>query len=309
MFDPFYSRKRGGTGPRAHDRSPHRGRARRTDRRGVDGRPRLPASPWCCPSTRRREMASILIVDDEASARSTLALLLRKRHHRVTEADGVTAAVKALVDEVFEVVVTDLRMPDGDGLDVLRASRAHCPDADVILLTAYAGWESAKEAIQLGAVGLLREGPGARRVASTGSTGRWPRTPFGERTRTSARRFGTGNGLPGLLAGSAADGAGGGRGAAGRAHERHRAHPGRVGDGQGGHRQGPPSRQRARRRTLRRDQLWRPAGRRSSSPSCSATRGEPSPGASGTPARPVRGSRRRHAPARRDRRDGAQPSR
>src|SRR5262249_49547852 len=50
----------------------------------------------------------------------------------------------------FEVVVTDLRMPDGDGLDVLRAARAH-GEADVILLTAYAGWESAKEAIQLGA--------------------------------------------------------------------------------------------------------------------------------------------------------------
>src|SRR5215470_3177775 len=42
-------------------------------------------------------------------------------------------------------------MPDGDGLDVLRAAKAHCPDADVILLTAFAGWESAKEAIQLGA--------------------------------------------------------------------------------------------------------------------------------------------------------------
>jgi DNA-binding NtrC family response regulator len=103
-------------------------------------------------------MPAILVVDDEASARSTLALLLRKRNHRVTEADGVGSAIKALAESAFEVIVTDLRMPDGDGLDVLRASRLHCPDADVILLTAYAGWESAKEAIQLGAVDYFEKG-------------------------------------------------------------------------------------------------------------------------------------------------------
>jgi len=103
-------------------------------------------------------MAAILVVDDESSARSTLALLLRKRSHRVAEADGVGVAIKALTDEPFEVIVTDLRMPDGDGLDVLRAAKAHCPDADVILLTAYAGWESAKEAIQLGALDYFEKG-------------------------------------------------------------------------------------------------------------------------------------------------------
>ncbi len=56
------------------------------------------------------------------------------------------------------MVVTDLRMPDGDGLEVLRAAKEHCPDADVILLTAYAGWESAKEAIQLGASDYFEKG-------------------------------------------------------------------------------------------------------------------------------------------------------
>ncbi len=103
-------------------------------------------------------MAAILVVDDESSARTTLALLLKKRGHRVTDADGVRAAVKALAEEAFEVIVTDLRMPDGDGLDVLRAATAHCPEADVILLTAFAGWESAKEAIQLGAFDYFEKG-------------------------------------------------------------------------------------------------------------------------------------------------------
>jgi DNA-binding NtrC family response regulator len=103
-------------------------------------------------------VASILVVDDEPAARSTLALLLRKRGHRLTEAEGVAEAVKRLTEDTFDLVITDLRMPDGDGLDVLRAVRAHGADAPVILLTAYAGWESAKEAIRLGAFDYFEKG-------------------------------------------------------------------------------------------------------------------------------------------------------
>jgi DNA-binding NtrC family response regulator len=103
-------------------------------------------------------MAHLLVVDDEPSARSTLALLLRKRGHRVLEAAGATAAAKSLAEEVFDLVVTDLRMPDGDGLDVLRAAKAHAPETEVILLTAYAEWKSAKEAIRLGALDYFEKG-------------------------------------------------------------------------------------------------------------------------------------------------------
>jgi two-component system response regulator HydG len=103
-------------------------------------------------------VAAILVVDDEVSARTTLALLLKKRGHRVTQAEGLRAAVKALNDEAFELVVTDLRMPDGSGIDILRAVKTHGSEADVILLTAYAGWESAKEALQLGALDYFEKG-------------------------------------------------------------------------------------------------------------------------------------------------------
>ncbi len=103
-------------------------------------------------------MAHLLIVDDEPSARSTLALLLRKRGHRVLEADGLTAATKRLGEDAFDLVVTDLRMPDGDGLEVLLAVKAHAPRTEVILLTAYAGWKSAKEAIRLGALDYFEKG-------------------------------------------------------------------------------------------------------------------------------------------------------
>jgi DNA-binding NtrC family response regulator len=103
-------------------------------------------------------MAHLLVVDDEPAARSTLALLLRKRGHHVTEADGVATATKRLAEEVFDLVITDLRMPDGDGLDVLRAANGHIPAPEVILLTAYAEWKSAKDAIRLGALDYFEKG-------------------------------------------------------------------------------------------------------------------------------------------------------
>jgi two-component system response regulator HydG len=103
-------------------------------------------------------MAEILIVDDEPAARTTLGILLRKRGHRVAQAEGAKAATKILAEMAFDLVVTDLRMPDGDGLEVLRAARGHCPEASVILLTAYAGWESAKEAMRLGAFDYFEKG-------------------------------------------------------------------------------------------------------------------------------------------------------
>jgi DNA-binding NtrC family response regulator len=103
-------------------------------------------------------MAHLLVVDDEPSARTTLALLLRKRGHRVTQAETVASATKRLAEEVFDLVVTDLRMPDGDGLDVLQAARAQADAPEVILLTAYAEWKSAKEAIRLGALDYFEKG-------------------------------------------------------------------------------------------------------------------------------------------------------
>ncbi len=103
-------------------------------------------------------MATILLVDDEASARVTLGLLLKRRGHAVREADGVVAATKALADTAFDLVITDLRMPDGQGLDVLQTARTRCPDANVILLTAHPGWELAREAMRLGAYDYFEKG-------------------------------------------------------------------------------------------------------------------------------------------------------
>ena len=103
-------------------------------------------------------MAAILLVDDEEPLRATLALLLRQVGHEVVHADGAAAAAEALGSAAFDLVITDLRMPEGDGLEVVRRTRATRPDAEVIVLTAYAGWESAREAMRLGAFDYAEKG-------------------------------------------------------------------------------------------------------------------------------------------------------
>jgi len=103
-------------------------------------------------------MAAVLLVDDEASPRATLALLLKRAGHDVVQAEGVVTAAEALAATAFDLVITDLRMPEGDGLEVIRRTRATHPEAEVIVLTAYAGWESAREAMRLGAFDYFEKG-------------------------------------------------------------------------------------------------------------------------------------------------------
>src|SRR5262245_51715594 len=103
-------------------------------------------------------MASILLVDDEESPRATLALLLKQAGHDVVQAEGVVAAAEALAAAAFALVITALRMPEGYGLEVIRRTRRTRPDAEVIVLTAYGEWESAKEAMRLGAFDYFEKG-------------------------------------------------------------------------------------------------------------------------------------------------------
>ena len=68
-------------------------------------------------------MGKILIVDDEPSMRRILATNLRRDGHVLVEASGATEARALLAREEFDVVLTDQKMPDGSGLDVLRRAR------------------------------------------------------------------------------------------------------------------------------------------------------------------------------------------
>ncbi|MBD3183098.1 response regulator, partial [Candidatus Poribacteria bacterium] len=99
-------------------------------------------------------MLSILIVDDEEKVRIILRMLLEEHGYTVTEASSVTEAVQRINEDVFDLILTDLRMNDNsgkDGMDVLKAAKQTDPVMEVIVLTGYGTVESAVEAMKLGA--------------------------------------------------------------------------------------------------------------------------------------------------------------
>jgi two-component system response regulator PilR (NtrC family) len=100
-------------------------------------------------------MEKILVVDDEQSLREFLTILLRKEGYEVAAADSVKAAAAALLGQDFDLVVTDLKLPDGSGLDVLRAARSGESAAEVVVITAFGTAESAVEAMKQGAYDYL----------------------------------------------------------------------------------------------------------------------------------------------------------
>jgi DNA-binding NtrC family response regulator len=100
-------------------------------------------------------MGSILLVDDEVYIRRILATHLRQDQHRILEASGVEEAQRILAANNFDVVITDQKMPDGDGLTVLASVHESDPTVPVILLTAVASIELAVDSIRKGAFDFL----------------------------------------------------------------------------------------------------------------------------------------------------------
>jgi two-component system response regulator PilR (NtrC family) len=96
-------------------------------------------------------MPSILVVDDELSMREFLEILLRKQGYEVAAAADVQGALARLGEADVDLVVTDLRLGAGSGLDVLRAVKERTPATEVIMVTAFATTENAIQAMKLGA--------------------------------------------------------------------------------------------------------------------------------------------------------------
>ncbi|MBI2197352.1 MAG: sigma-54-dependent Fis family transcriptional regulator [Candidatus Rokubacteria bacterium] len=97
----------------------------------------------------------ILVVDDEPAQRELVSGFLRKRGFGVDEAAGGLAALARFTQEPFDLVLTDQRMPDLSGLDLLQRLRAVTPEAAVIVMTAYGTIETAVGAIKAGATDYL----------------------------------------------------------------------------------------------------------------------------------------------------------
>lgn len=100
-------------------------------------------------------MARLLIVDDELNLRRVLGSDLILDGHKVDEADGVSAARPLLITHDYDVVITDQKMPDGDGLQVLSIVHENDPSTAVIFLTAVPSIELAVESMRQGAFDFI----------------------------------------------------------------------------------------------------------------------------------------------------------
>ncbi|MBX3306126.1 MAG: sigma-54-dependent Fis family transcriptional regulator [Nitrospira sp.] len=100
-------------------------------------------------------MEKILVVDDEQSLREVLSIMLKRAGYAVTIAMDGEDAVELLQKEIFDLVITDLRMPKVDGMEVLKAVKSASPETVVLIITAFASADSAVEAMKQGAYDYL----------------------------------------------------------------------------------------------------------------------------------------------------------
>jgi signal transduction histidine kinase/DNA-binding response OmpR family regulator len=99
--------------------------------------------------------SKVLVVDDDQFALRSMAKVLGGESYQVVAAASGSGAIDLLKQESFDLVLTDLKMPEVDGLEVLRQAREIAPQAVVLILTGYASLESAIEALREGAYDYL----------------------------------------------------------------------------------------------------------------------------------------------------------
>jgi len=97
----------------------------------------------------------ILIVDDEVLIRNFLAETLQRKNFDVTTAENGTKGIACLKNQSFDLVITDMKMPDITGIDVLKKVKERSPKTIVIVITAFGSIENAVEAMRLGAFHYL----------------------------------------------------------------------------------------------------------------------------------------------------------
>ena len=102
-------------------------------------------------------MADILLVEDKDSLRRVLRLTLENAGYSVAEAADARAALNEIANSRHRLVLTDLRMPNGSGLDVLRSARSADADVPVIVMTAFGSIDEAVQAMKDGAHDFLQK--------------------------------------------------------------------------------------------------------------------------------------------------------
>lgn len=102
-------------------------------------------------------MANLLVVDDELGMRQFLTHLFQREGHTVRVAGNGHEAMRLLQQLPADLMLTDIRMPDMTGIELLKAARESLPDLEVIMMTAYANVDTAREAFLLGAYDFVQK--------------------------------------------------------------------------------------------------------------------------------------------------------
>ncbi len=112
----------------------------------------------------RGEMSRVLVIDDEADIRELIDLTL-VRMGLATECVGSVAEARAALDgDAFQLCLTDMRLPDGDGLEIVRYITEHHPQTPIAVITAYGSAENAVAALKAGAFDYLAKPVGLEQL-------------------------------------------------------------------------------------------------------------------------------------------------
>src|SRR5919112_2655947 len=105
-------------------------------------------------------MGNVLVCDDERSICEMLDIALRKDGHKVETVNSGDAAKKKIDAAIYDVIVSDIKMPNTDGIEVLRYARNTSPDSAFLLITAVDDLEAAVQGLKKGGAShYIRKGP------------------------------------------------------------------------------------------------------------------------------------------------------
>lgn len=113
--------------------------------------------------------ANILIVDDEEVVRLSHLRSLASINCKAWVAGDGAEALRVMEQQPFDVILLDLRMPDLDGMEVLKVMKERWPESEVVVITGYPSIESAKQAVRLGAYNYLAKPVGPDDVSKATS--------------------------------------------------------------------------------------------------------------------------------------------
>ena len=113
------------------------------------------------------KVKTVLIVDDEESLRQSLEKVLKNASYLTEVANSGNEALELLGRRSIDLVLSDLKMPNGDGLELLKSIKKKFPDVEVILLTGYGTIETAVEAMKEGAYDFITKPPKKAVILST----------------------------------------------------------------------------------------------------------------------------------------------